>query len=165
MSSIDYVSNLSKPFLTVVAEPKRIATDAIAWQDVGLVVRAVRGRKCASLAALFDEFSAALQFPYYFGENWNAFGDCISDLSWLPIRRGIVVLIYGSEKVLADAQPGELATLVQILSSAAEEFSRVVEDGEWWDRGPVPFHVVLQGSAIDDFEEWRTAGAFLTPLT
>lgn len=29
-------------------------------------------------------FFAAMQFPYYFGYNGNAFDECLTDLDWLP---------------------------------------------------------------------------------
>ena len=32
---------------------------------------------------LYRELSAALHFPEYFGNNWNALLDCLSDLSWI----------------------------------------------------------------------------------
>lgn len=116
------------------------------------------------LKGLFDEFAAAFQFPYYFGENWAAFRDCISDLAWLPFTPGVVVLVYGADEVLADAHPAELTTLVQTLATAAAEFAETVSEGEWWDRDPVPFHVVLQGVGEGDFERWRAAGARLERL-
>src|SRR6516225_3387906 len=47
------------------------------------VVRRIRGHKAKTTAALFDEMAAALQFPSYFGENWNALDECLSDLEWL----------------------------------------------------------------------------------
>jgi hypothetical protein len=34
------------------------------------------------------EFAASFQFPYYFGENWPAFDECINDLSWLHHAAG-----------------------------------------------------------------------------
>lgn len=37
-----------------------------------------------TVAQLNDEFSAALQFSAYFGENWPAFNECLKDLDWLP---------------------------------------------------------------------------------
>jgi len=43
----------------------------------------LRGSKMKDYQGLYNEFGAALQFPYYFGENWNAFDECIKDLSWL----------------------------------------------------------------------------------
>src|SRR5437764_1364598 len=48
------------------------------------VVRKIRGNKCKTLDDLFNEVGAALQFPWYFGENWPAFSECMSDLDWLP---------------------------------------------------------------------------------
>ena len=164
MSSVERLMAVSDPFLALVAAPKDTAAEARGWQDAALVVRAIRGRKARTLEGLFDEFAAAFQFPYYFGENWAAFRDCITDMDWLPFKPGIVVLVYGADQVLRDAHSAELGTLVQALSSAAEEFGEAVADGEWWDRPPVPFHVVLQGASGDEFERWRAVGAELAPL-
>jgi len=49
-------------------------------------VRVIRGWKCATEALLHEELGAALQFPSYYGENWDAFDECITDLSWMPAR-------------------------------------------------------------------------------
>ena len=38
---------------------------------------------------------------------------------------------------------------------AAEEWSRPVERGEWWDRAAVPFHVVLAGESATVFAAER----------
>ena len=166
MSAVEHLMTVSgPPFFAVSAEPKDVSNEARGWQDSALVVRAIRGRKARTLEALFDEFAAAFQFPYYFGENWAAFRDCITDLDWLPFRPGVVVVIYGAEQVLQDAHPAELGTLVTSLSSAAEEYGEAVADGEWGDRPPVPFHVVLQGATADEFERWRAVGAEIAPLT
>lgn len=155
---------VSGPFFAVSAEPADLSNEARGWQDSGLVVRAIRGRKARTVEGLFDEFAAAFQFPYYFGENWAAFRDCITDLDWLPFRPGVVVLIYGADQVLEDAHPAELGTLIAALSSAADEFAEAVADGEWWDRPPVPFHVVLQGLVGDEFARWRGAGVEIAGL-
>lgn len=164
MSSIERMSGVSEPFLTVVTDVTDVETEALGWADAALVVRAVRGRKARTLEGLFDEFAAAFQFPYHFGENWAAFRDCMSDLDWLPFEPGVVVLVYDADEVLVDAHPAELPTFVRTLATAAEEFAEPVNEGEWWDRAPVPFHVVLQGHDEDDFDRWRTAGATLAPL-
>jgi hypothetical protein len=163
MGSVEHLATVSAPFLAVVAQPKDLAAAALGWQDAALVVRAVRGTKTRTLDRLFDEAAAAFQFPYYFGENWPAFRDCITDLDWLPVRPGVVVLIYQADQVLI-ADPAELRTFVQTLSSAAEQFGRAVNDGEWWDRPAVPFHVVLQGTRPEEFERWKTVGVDPRPL-
>lgn len=40
----------------------------------------------------FREAQQALNFPDYFGMNWDAFDDSVTDLSWLPLSRGNVIL-------------------------------------------------------------------------
>ena len=60
------------------------------------VSRIVRGKNCGSISELFHEFSAALQFPYYFGNNWDALDDCLSDLAWLKSDK-IVLFITNAD--------------------------------------------------------------------
>ena len=144
----------------VRAAAERIA----AWSDAGLTVRTVRGRKARTVAELFDEFAAALQFPYYFGENWAAFDECFSDLSWLHVQSGIVVVILDAEHVLKEEGSAELKVLARIITDAASAFAEPIEETEWWSRPPLPFHVVLQGDSLHFLNRWRTAGASISLL-
>ncbi|CAI9409274.1 barstar family protein [Aestuariimicrobium sp. T2.26MG-19.2B] len=164
MNAADQLRTVSNPFLTTIVNQRTIAAAAREWQDAGLLVRTIRGIKARSVAGLFDEFSAAFQFPHYFGENWSAFQDCISDLEWLPFQNGVVVLICSADEALVDAHPTELTTLVKSLATASADFAVAVTDGEWWDRAPVPFHVVLQCTREDEFGCWIEAGAALGSL-
>lgn len=114
---------------------------------------------------LYDEFAAALQFPWYFGENADAFDECIADLDgWLPTRLGYVVVVTEPELVLDGAQPDDLAWLVGSLTDARRALGRSTrtKDGGAGHRGPLGFQVVL--SARDDTapaaaQRWRAAGA------
>lgn len=164
MSCVEHLSRVSPPFVTLVQPDEQVATEALGWQDSALLVRAVRGRKTRTVSGFFDELAAALQFPYYFGENWNAFNDCMTDLDWLPFEPGIVIVVYGAGEVLADADPAELNTLVRQVTSICREWAEPVEHGEAWDRPSVPFHVALQGEGPEDFVRWARAGAELQPL-
>ena len=67
----------------------------------------------ASAGALFDAVARALNFPDWFGANWDALEDCLSDLSW---REG-----DGQVLLFLQAPTGEaLGTLIDVLSSAAQ---------------------------------------------
>lgn len=154
-------------FRTYPARTTEVGTLIKELVDVGLTARLVRGRKSRTRNSLFDEFAAALQFPLYFGENWDAFEECISDLELLPPGAGYVLVVLEPELVLLDEHQSALATLVESLHSASAIWSRPVERGEWWDRPPVPFHVVLAGdeTALSAARpRWASAGATPEPL-
>jgi hypothetical protein len=76
-----------------------------ALQGSGLVLARVDLRQ-----PVFDEFSRALAFPDWFGRNWDALEDCLTDLSWREAD-GHVVLLENS----ADG-----GMLVDVLGSAAQ---------------------------------------------
>jgi hypothetical protein len=158
------------PLLRVSAELKILVLEADAsaaadietgWIESGLTVRIVRGRKMLGYQGLFDEFSAALQFPWYFGENGNAFDECLADLSWLPPQSGYVFVVVDPGEVLSETDDDGLAWLIGSLARANAEWATPVESSEWWDRPAVPFHVVLQcaaGDAVKVRERWSAAG-------
>lgn len=75
--------------------------------------------------------ACALEFPPYFGMNWDALHDCLTDLSWRPAA-GYVMLFAGLRPTAESLDGGaEIAT--RILDSAAE----------YWKQREVPFYVLL----------------------
>lgn len=66
---------------------------------------------------VFEAFSKALAFPAWFGRNWDALEDCLTDLSWREAA-GHVLLLEGFPE---SKEEGEL--LVDVLRSAAEFWS------------------------------------------
>ena len=62
-------------------------------KERGAYVAYIRGKRCATEEGFFKEISAAFQFPYYFGENWPALDECITDLDWLKIENRIFLSI------------------------------------------------------------------------
>ena len=148
---------------TVTCDRASAADAVLGWRDSGLEVRALRGTKMQTVQGVFDEFSAALQFPSYFGENWPAFDECLSDMDWLPLAGGLVLLVLDADLVLLEGSD-ELPTLIRTLAKASETYSTPIERGEWWDRPAVPFHAVLQsapGHGDTTQSRWKAAGAAL----
>ncbi|MGH8670377.1 MAG: barstar family protein [Burkholderiales bacterium] len=59
---------------------------------------------------VFEAFSRALAFPDWFGRNWDALEDCLTDLSWHEAA-GHLVLLEGND---------DGGVLVDVLDSAAQ---------------------------------------------
>ena len=77
----------------------------------------------ADKPALMKNIAAALDFPDWFGANWDALEDSLSDLP----EKGHVLLFEG-------AQPGDdLGVLIDVLRSSAE----------WWLGRGKPFFAVF----------------------
>ena len=96
-----------KRFFQVVRDGEgRAAYQAVctAGRTQGTYVAFIRGKRCKSKASFFREFSAAMQFPSYFGENWDALNECLQDLNeWLSFKAITIViedydLLFGSCK-------------------------------------------------------------------
>lgn len=71
--------------------------------DREISFRWVRGTKMVTTEGLWDEVSAAFQFPYYFGENWAAYEECLMDLDWIDAHGYVMVLFDFSEVLKLDA--------------------------------------------------------------
>lgn len=76
-------------------------------------VRHVRGKRMPTVAALFDEFAAALQFPYYFGRNKDAFDECFGEIAD-TVGTGPVVLVLDADTLLNE-QPTELSWFAEAV--------------------------------------------------
>ena len=63
---------------------------------------------------LLVRMGEALQFPDYFGENWDAFDECLREL------RSATLLIRDAA-ALWTSMPAEMITLVDVWSAAARD--------------------------------------------
>jgi hypothetical protein len=81
------------------------------------VVKIVDGARCRSKDAFMDAVAAALDFPDYFGRNWDALEECLDELSWQPANR-YRLLFRDSDALLADAEPRDASIFLQILAAA-----------------------------------------------
>jgi hypothetical protein len=64
---------------------------------------------------LLKTLAEALRFPKWFGGNWDALEDCLSDLSWRDAR-GWALILRNFDAVPRD----DLGVLVEVLGSAAQ---------------------------------------------
>ena len=94
---------------------------------------------------LFRELAAVFQFPDYFGKNYNALNECITDLDWLPAE-GYLFVIKNSARLMIEESGNDLEGLLYFLDKAGKEWATPVKEDEWWDREVLPFHTILQMS-------------------
>jgi hypothetical protein len=117
----------------------------LAWklEKAGAVARVLRGSKMPTLDGFYSEVGAALQFPAYFGENWPALNECLTDLSWL---RGpaYVLCVTDAQLLFRDDEFDSLPTLLKLVDSAGVAWAQPTDEDKPWGHGSVPFHLVLQ---------------------
>ncbi len=111
-----------------------------------MATRFVRGEKMRTLSAAFDELAAALQFPWYFGENMAALVDCLGDLSWLSDN--VAIIVYDAHLILADALDDK-QSFFGAWKRAEESFSEADNPLHADRTSPAIFEVVLQCEAAD----------------
>lgn len=78
-------------------------------------------------------FAKTLKFPTYFGENWDALDECLSDLDWLDAP-GWMLIVTGAGKFAA-VDEESLVTILDVLNSAAE----------YWSEEGKPFWAIVIG--------------------
>ncbi|MFF3569440.1 barstar family protein [Nocardia jiangxiensis] len=102
----------------------------------GFVVRELRGSKMRTLSGVFDEFAAAFQFPYYFGQNKDAFDECLRDLDeFVGPAPGYVAVVRDSAQLLAE-RSAEREWFVSAMTDCAQ----------YWSAHEGLFRVVLQAA-------------------
>ena len=79
-------------------------------------VLVVRGAHCTTDRELFREFAAVLQFPLWFGDNWDALHDSLDDNRTDADR---VVLVVSDAGSLLRDDPGKLPALLEELAEWA----------------------------------------------
>lgn len=87
----------------------------------GFLFKVIRGKKCRTTAGLFAELAEVLEFPDYFGHNWDALEECLADLEWMPAK-GYVLVFTDSELILPDDEE-EFATFLEVLNDAGETWA------------------------------------------
>ena len=140
----DQLFNPDGPAVSVLAEtPFEVATRLMNWTPAHSEwdVLRVRGHKSVDEAHFFDEIAAALQFPYYFGENWSAVWDCITDLNWL--RGSSFLIVFDSSEYLLSQSDRGFQLLLEVLVKAHHRWHRETADFGPLGRQPISFQSVF----------------------
>ncbi len=80
--------------------------------------------KVTDKEGFLEAISKAMDFPDWFGHNWDALADCLTDLSWVGADGYVIILDHADG--FAQASPTDFATALSVLQDAADTWR---EDG------------------------------------
>jgi len=133
-------SSLSQPWVHALkpgeSEPEVI--DALVKTDF---TASLNGARMRTFDHVMDEYARVFGFPAYFGRNWSAFDECITDLTWLPARSYLTVVVKADE-ILADDLLDK-PTYLRLVRDAGQTWGRSFALGPAWGGGEVPFNTIL----------------------
>jgi len=102
-------------------------------KDHGLSLFFIDGHMTTCKADLLEQAARTLRFPGYFGFNWDALEDCLTDLSWLEPSNGYLI-IWGCASKLKMMYPHDFRTAMDIWESAVT----------FWASRSTPMYVIVQ---------------------
>ena len=110
-----------------------IANGAAGLQKLKTEIFYLDGREIRDKQSFLQKMAEVMRFPDYFGYNWDALEECITDLDWCPAAR--YILIYDYPEAFSKVEPEEWKIAYDILRSAVE----------YWQGMDTPLEVLLIG--------------------
>jgi len=107
-----------------------------AAEEAGLAVFRIDIGHAKSKKDFLGHVARALEFPDWFGGNWDALNDCLTDLDWLSIETGYVLILENSEHFGARI-PQEFEKAITVFAAAAE----------YWKSQERPFWAFIEVSS------------------
>ncbi len=96
----------------------------------------IDGKDVTNKAKFIKAAAETMNFPDYFGDNWDAFDDCINDLSWLSANG--YILLYTHPDNFAKNDPSEWSIALDVFQEAVE----------YWAGTDIPMYVLLQTDSL-----------------
>lgn len=142
MPFIEHLRSTDPPWvqMLILKQGQEFAFEHLQIQLPGYIVKVADGSDCKNRSDLFTQLARLLEFPAYFGRNWDALDECITDLEWMP-GRGYVLIVKNADRLLSEETQDIYDIFIRIMKKAGEEWS-TPQAGEW-ARSGIPFHVLL----------------------
>jgi RNAse (barnase) inhibitor barstar len=122
----------------LVRRPKEVERAA---QRAGLAVFRMDIGHANSKKDFLADVAKALSFPEWFGANWDALNDCLTDLEWLPTKTGYVLVFEKSQRFFShhkqefDSAKAVLGAAAEYWKAAGRPFWALIEVSQEWDCG------------------------------
>jgi RNAse (barnase) inhibitor barstar len=106
----------SEPYFVSSADAARLRGDLL---TAGFDVRQLDGRDVRDERTLLVQLGRALSFPDYYGQNWDAFIDCVGDLAEMASTPIALVWLKADGLLMVD--PHAFVRSVHLLLMAARD--------------------------------------------
>ena len=126
-------------------------------------LRILEGGRMTTDEEVLHEFFIELNFPSYFGDNYDALHDCLTDLAWIDLSKGLVILIKDVDAIYNANK--ELFLLVFEMLRDASVYWAIPGDGH----ESTPVNIILQckkesSDELYDLLEDKLGFYFIFPL-
>lgn len=111
----------------------RAEAGRVAWK-----LFVLNGTQIKDKPTFLEKIAKAMHFPSYFGKNWDALNDCLTDMEWE--RATGYVLLFQSPDRFIKTSPDDWKVAQEILRSAIQ----------FWQEQKIPFYVLLRNSTTTD---------------
>lgn len=145
-----YLQSTKPPWTALLMVNQGQRAESLVRPPTGFALKVIKGAKCQATAGLLTECARALDFPDYFGHNWDALEECLADLEWLPAK-GYILLITDAARLLPDNEE-EYETFLEVLRDAGEAWGN--GQAGMGARRATPFHVLF---ALSEREKAKRA--------
>jgi RNAse (barnase) inhibitor barstar len=106
-------------------------------QDKGTKVFTIDGDRIVDSISLFQEFAAVMQFPEYFGHNWDALQDCLTELDGHEVDRYIITINKLDRFIANDFS--QWTNFLDVCKSVVE----------YWQDTETPLYILLHGNLAE----------------
>ena len=145
-----YLQSTKPPWTALLMVNQGQRAESLVRPPTGFALKVIKGAKCQATAGLLTECARAMDFPDYFGHNWDALEECLADLEWLPAK-GYILLITDAARLLPDNEE-EYETFLEVLRDAGEAWGN--GQAGMGARRATPFHVLF---ALSEREKAKRA--------
>jgi RNAse (barnase) inhibitor barstar len=87
-------------------------------QGEGMAFFHLEGKKIEKKEQFLNHAAVAMKFPSHFGNNWDAFYDCLTDMEWVEAEGYLVY--FDHTDAFADHHESQLETVIELFQDAVD---------------------------------------------
>jgi RNAse (barnase) inhibitor barstar len=137
MNLLEHVLSTKEPWVRLAVMTPQDASELVTNLPESHRSVVIDASSCKTKRELLTVFQRALEFPSYFGHNWDAFDECITDLEWMPAK-GYLIILSKAENLLSSESADHYRIFIDTMNEAGKHWAAPPEGA-----AATPFHTLL----------------------